>query len=234
LAQAVEDATALQCSIGIGDTTIRAKNATGFAKPHGIYRLTRVNWLEVMGEYPVVRLWGIGNRTRDRLATLGIHTVAELASAALPPLIEEFGPNTGPHIQRLGSGDGRQVVDDTPWVARAHGHETTFQHNLTTSDEVAQALNRLAEQVAADLRAEGRACQRVHLKVRFAPFFTVTRVRKLAEPTFSASTIADSALGLLQALGDERPIRLLGVRGEMVAPEGGYAPPRGHGRRGAP
>jgi DNA polymerase-4 len=62
----------------------------------------------------------------------------------------------------------------------------------------------------------------VHLKVRFAPFFTTNRSRKLAEPTYDADAIAATALELLDALADNRPIRLLGVRGEMVPPEGGY------------
>jgi DNA polymerase-4 len=70
--------------------------------------------------------------------------------------------------------------------------------------------------------------------VRFAPFFTVTRVRKLPEPTYDAAVISQVALALLQKLDDDRPIRLLGIRAEMVAPEGGYEPPRTHGRRGAP
>ncbi len=39
---------------------------------------------------------------------------------------------------------------------------------------------------------------------------------------------------LLHRLDDDRPIRLLGVRAEMVPPEGGYDPPRTHGRRGGP
>ena len=88
--------------------------------------------------------------------------------------------------------------------------------------------------VVEDLRAEGRACARVHLKVRFAPFFTVTRVRKLPKPTLDPAVIADTALLLLRRLEDDRPIRLLGIRGEMVPPEGGYDPPRTHGRRGNP
>ena len=75
---------------------------------------------------------------------------------------------------------------------------------------------------------------RVHLKVRFAPFFTFNRSRKLAEPTFDSGEIAATAIDLLRGLEDERPIRLLGVRAEMVPPEGGYDPPRTHGRRGNP
>ena len=85
-----------------------------------------------------------------------------------------------------------------------------------------------------DIRREGRACARVHLKVRFAPFFTMTRIRKLLEPTFDAAVITQTALELLRMLDDHRPIRLLGVRAEMVPPEGGYDPPRTNGRRGGP
>jgi DNA polymerase IV len=234
LQAAVLDATDLHCSIGIGDTKVRAKIATDFGKPRGVFRLTRENWMEVMGERQTTALWGVGNRIAARLADLGIRTVRDRAEASDEPLVAAFGPNTGPHIRRLGQGGGSAVVDDTPWVARAHGRETTYQRNLTTPDEIAAALRTLSDQVVDDIRREGRACARVHLKVRFAPFFTVTRIRKLAEPTFEAGVIAQVALELLQKLDDDRPIRLLGVRAEMVPPEGGYDPPRTHGRRGGP
>ncbi len=234
LQAAVLEATALHCSIGIGDTKVRAKIATEFGKPRGVYRLTTDNWMEVMGQRPTSALWGVGNRIAQRLAGLGITTVRELAGSSDAPLVAEFGPNTGPHIGRLGRGESSAVVDDTPWTARAHGRETTYQRNLETPDEVAAAIGALADQVAGDIRAEGRAGERVHLKVRFAPFFTVTRVRKLAEPTFDPAVIAGTALDLLRELADDRPIRLLGVRAEMVPPAGGYDPPRTHGRRGGP
>jgi DNA polymerase IV len=225
LQAAVLEATRLHCSIGIGDTKVRAKIATEFGKPAGVYRLTRDNWMEVMGDRPTMALWGIGNRIAARLAGLGIHTVRDLAMSPEEPLVREFGPNTGPHIGRLGRGGGSATVDATPWVARAHGHETTYQRDLTTPEEVAAAVRTLADHVVEDLRREGRACARVHLKVRFAPFFTVTRIRKLADPTYDAAVIAQTALDLLHRLDDDRPIRLLGVRGEMVPPAGGYDPP---------
>jgi DNA polymerase-4 len=234
LQAAVLDATQLHCSIGIGDTKVRAKIATEFGKPRGVFRLTRENWMAVMGDRPTTALWGVGPRIAGRLAKLGIHTVRELAQSPDEPLIAEFGPNTGPHFGRLGRGVSSATVDDTPWVPRAHGRETTYQENLATPEEVAAALRVLADKVVQDIEREGRACERVHLKVRFAPFFTVTRVRKLAEPTFDAALIARTALELLQKLDDDRPIRLLGVRAEMVPPEGGYDAPRTHGRRGGP
>ena len=219
---------------GIGDTKVRAKTATDFGKPRGTFRLTCDNWFEVMGDRPTRALWGVGSRIQQRLAGLGITTVRELAASPEEPLVAEFGPHTGPHYGRLGRGVSSARVDDTPWVARAHGRETTYQQDLRTPEEVASALEALAVQVVADIEAEGRACERVHLKVRFTPFFTVTRQRKLPVPTSEAAVIAATALELYRGLEDDRPVRLLGVRAEMVPPEGGYDPPRTHGRRGSP
>ncbi|KQZ90427.1 DNA polymerase IV [Phycicoccus sp. Root563] len=231
---AVLERTDLHCSVGVGDTTVRAKIATDFGKPRGVFELTRDNWFEVMGARPTDALWGVGSRIAARLAAHGIATVHDLATADEAVLASEFGPSMGPHYRRLGQGAGTTTVDDTPWIARAHGRETTYQTNLVEPQEISDAVHALAEQVVEDIRREDRACVRVHLKVRFAPFFTTTRIRKLAEPTFDATVIATTALELLRGLGDDRPIRLLGVRAEMVPPEGGYDPPRTVGRGGPP
>jgi DNA polymerase-4 len=229
---AVLEATDLHCSVGIGDTKVRAKIATDFGKPRGVFELTRDNWFEVMGDRPTIALWGVGSKISQRLASHGYQTVRDLAEADDATLVAEFGPTMGPHYGRLGRGVSSATVDDTPWIARAHGRETTYQANLVEPQEVEAAIRALADQVVEDIRREGRACQRVFLKVRFAPFFTTNRVRKLAEPTFEADVIADTALALLHALEDDRPIRLLGVRAEMVPPEGGYVDPRTAGRGG--
>ena len=229
---AVLDASELHCSVGVGDTKVRAKIATDFGKPQGVFVLTRENWFEVMGERPTIVLWGVGSRISQRLASLGYTTVRELADADESALVAEFGPAMGPHYRRLGRGVSSATVDDTPWVARAHGRETTYQSDLVTPQEVSDAVRALAALVVEDIRREGRPCARVFLKVRFAPFFTTNRVRKLAQPTFDVDTIAETALDLLRELGDERPIRLLGVRAEMVPPDGGYAAPRTTGRGG--
>src|SRR5690349_24161813 len=66
LQAAVLDATRLHCSIGIGDTKVRAKIATDLGKPRGVFQLTRDNWFEVMGDRPTKALWGIGTRIAQR------------------------------------------------------------------------------------------------------------------------------------------------------------------------
>ena len=72
--------TGLSCSVGISDNKQRAKVATGFGKPAGIYQLTEENWMAVMGDCEVDALWGVGPKTAKKLAGMGITTVADLAA----------------------------------------------------------------------------------------------------------------------------------------------------------
>jgi DNA polymerase-4 len=217
--EAVLDATRLHCSVGIGDNKLRAKIATDFGKPRGVYRLTEENWYAVMADRPTDALWGIGKRTAKRLATHGIDTVRDLAESDPRYLAAELGPTMGPWYRRLARGVDTSVVDATPYVARGRGRETTFQQNLTDWVSIESEVRRLAERVAEDLREEGRPAVRVAIKVRYAPFFTHTRSLTLEAPTVEADTITEAALRLTAKLDRDRPIRLLGVRVEMPKPE---------------
>ncbi|CEA06901.1 DNA polymerase IV [Arthrobacter saudimassiliensis] len=229
LQAAVLEAARLHCSVGIGDTLIRAKNATDFGKPAGIFRLTARNWLDVMGARPTKELWGVGNRISARLAKLGISTVAELAAADPQALVPEFGPKMGPWYAQLGRGDGTAEVDDTPWVARGHSRETTFQQNLTEPEQVLDAVRQLTADVLKDVAAEGRPVIGLTLKVRYAPFTTKTHARKIPETADGGEVLA-RALDLAAAIEPGRPIRLLGLRAEMTMPDDarkGHTPTRG-------
>lgn len=217
---AVLDATELHCSVGIGDNKVRAKIATEFGKPRGVFRLTEDNWFEVMGEKPTRDLWGVGPKVQKRLTALGIGTVRELADAEEQTLVTEFGPRMGVWYHGLGSGIGPRVVDDTPWVARSHSRETTFQQNLTKPEQVEAAIIDLAAQAFDDCAAEGRPVVRVHLKVRYAPFETKTFGRKLSAPTTERMEFIAAAAALASTLDPEREVRLLGVRAEMTMPNG--------------
>lgn len=215
---AVLERTGLHCSVGIGDTLVRAKNATDLGKPQGVFRLTADNWLEVFGERPVRDLWGIGSKISKRLAGLGIETVHQLAAADPQPLAAEFGPRMGPWYQQLGRGDGSATVDPSPWIPRGHGHETTFQQNLVERTDIEHAARRLAERVLADVAADARPVVGVGVKVRYAPFTTKTFVHKIAETTDPA-TVMEEIMALVARIEPGREVRLLGVRAEMRMPE---------------
>jgi len=216
IATRIRAATSLESTVGIGQNKLQAKLATGFGKPAGVFRLTYGNWFEVLGPRPTDALWGIGAKTARRLAVLGIGTVSELAAADPAVLAGEFGAVTGPWLIQLARGISHSPVTSEPWLARSRGREETFQRNIEDWDQVRAEVVRLAGRVAADVAAEQRPAVRVVVKVRYAPFMTVSHSRSLGEPTGDAAAIERAALTALDRFTSRRPVRLLGVRAEFA------------------
>ena len=215
LARQVKEATQLDCTVGIGENKLQAKIATGFGKPAGVFRLTFANWFEVLGARPAEALWGIGAKTAKKLAGLGIGTVSDLATADPDALAAVFGPMTGPWLVLLARGRGDAEVDDSPYVARGHGREETFQRNIAGWPRVEAEVARIAGLLARDLASEPRPALRIVVKVRYAPFITETHGVTLAEPSSDPAVIARAAAEALGRFTGRRPVRLLGVRAQF-------------------
>lgn len=211
-------ATGLSCAVGIGETKLQAKTATGFAKPGGIAMLTRDGWMPTMGGLPVTAVWGIGERTAERLAAIDIRTVAELAGADHRELARQFGPTIGPYLKLQALGGDDSPVVGAPWVARSRSREVTFEHDLTDPGDIAGHVADLAEEVTRAVVAEGRRVTHVAVKVRTATFFTRSKISKLPEPTTDPDEVARMARTVLARFELDRPVRLLGVRAVLELP----------------
>src|SRR3954463_2383790 len=214
--------TELSCSVGISDNKQRAKVATGFGKPAGIYQLTDENWMAVMGDREVDALWGVGPKTAKKLAGMGITTVADLAATDGALLISTFGPTTGLWILLLAKGGGDTNVSAEPWVARSRSRVVTFPEDLTDRAEMEAAVADLARQTLAEIVNQGRVVSRVAVTVRTKTFFTRTKIRKLLTAGTDGNLITRTALQLLDQFELDRPVRLLGVRLELAPPPDGY------------
>ena len=215
LASQVREATQLDCTVGIGENKLHAKIATGFGKPAGVFRLTFANWFEVLGARPTEALWGIGTKTAKKLAGLGIGTVSDLAAADPDALAAVFGPMTGPWLVLLARGRGDAEVDDSPYVAKGHGREETFQRNIAGWSRVEDEVARIAGLLALDLASEPRPALRIVVKVRYAPFITETHGVTLAAPSSDPAVVARAAAEALSRFTGRRPVRLLGVRAQF-------------------
>ncbi|WP_374022330.1 DNA polymerase IV [Mycobacterium sp. HNNTM2301] len=215
----ISSETGLSCSVGISDNKQRAKVATGFAKPAGIFTLTDANWMTMMANRPVDALWGVGPKTAKKLAALGVTTVWELALSDAELLTSAFGPRTGLWLLLLAKGGGDTGVSAEPWVPRSRSHVVTFPRDLTDRADMDSAVARLAEQALADVLASGRIVTRVAVTVRTATFYTRTKIRKLEAPTTDRDTIVAAALRVLDLFELDRPVRLLGVRLELAMPD---------------
>jgi DNA polymerase-4 len=134
----------------------------------------------------------------------------------------------GPWYRTLGRGDGESVVDGTPYVARGHSRETTYQQDLTERAAIEQAALALLSGALDDVAAEGRPVIGLALKVRYAPFTTKTFTRKIVSTSDRDAVIAE-ATTLISKIDPDRAVRLLGMRAEMAMPEDareGHTPTR--------
>jgi nucleotidyltransferase/DNA polymerase involved in DNA repair len=214
----VASETGLSCSVGISDNKQRAKVATGFAKPAGIFQLTDTNWMTLMADRPVDALWGVGPKTAKKLAALGITTVRQLAHSDGELLTATFGPRTGLWLLLLAKGGGDTNVSAEPWVPRSRSHVVTFPRDLTDRAEMDSAITELARQALDDVLESARTVTRVAVTVRTVTFYTRTKIRKLDAPTTDADVITSAALRILDLFELDRPVRLLGVRLELEMP----------------
>ena len=211
--------TGLSCSVGISDNKQRAKVATGFAKPAGVFVLTDANWMSPMADRSVDALWGVGPKTTKKLGALGHTTVWELAHGDAELLSSTFGPRTGLWLLLVAKGGGDTHVSAEPWIPRSRSHVVTFPRDLTDRAEMNTAITELADHAVADVLASGRIVTRVAVTVRTSTFYTRNKIRKLDAPTTDRDTIVAAALRVLDLFELDRPVRLLGVRLELAMPD---------------
>jgi DNA polymerase-4 len=212
----------LTCSVGVASTKFVAKVASARCKPDGLLVVPVARVLDFLHPLPVTALWGVGARTGEQLHRLGIRTVGDLAGTPLDTLRRAVGTASAEHLSALADGiDPRPVQPDE--VERSISADRTLDVDLTEEEDVCRELLRLAEEVGSRVRARRFTARTVGIKIRYADFRTVTRVRTLPRWTESTGEIYDTAADLYRGLGLDRPrIRLVGVKCENLRPTGEF------------
>ncbi len=217
---AVRDEIGVSCSVGVAPTKLVAKLASRAAKPDGLVHVRADEVLAFLEPLPVGALWGVGDRTVQTLARLGVKTVGDLARTPPGVLGRLLGEQHALDLHALARGvDEREVV---PYEApKSIGHEETFDADLDDEEALLREVLALSHRVAARLREDGYRARTIVLKVRLATFTTLTRSRTLAAPTDVGAEIREVASELFRALpGGRRRVRLLGVQATGLVPAG--------------
>jgi DNA polymerase-4 len=212
----------ITCSVGVAPTKFVAKIASIRCKPDGLLVVPRTGVLDFLHPLPVAALWGVGERTGEVLARLGLRTVGDIAHTPLDTLQRELGVAQGAHLAALAWGRDARAV--TPHVSeKSVGAEETFATDIDDPERIRRELLKLSGRTAHSLRASGFVARTVSVKLRLASFKTMTRSRTLAYPTDVAHEIYATACSLYESAGLDRgaQLRLVGVRVSGLVPATG-------------
>jgi DNA polymerase-4 len=202
-------ATGLSASIGIAAVKFVAKIASDLRKPNGLVIVEAGETESFLAPLPIARLWGVGPRSQEALAQLGIRTIGDLARAE-PQLLEKHFGKSGVTLHRLAIGqDEREVVAERE--AKSYGHEVTFAVDESDREALLATLLDHVSRVARRLRRDGVAGRTFVLKLRDASFHTITRRVTHERPSADVDEIYRGVVALFDAAWDGRPVRLIGA-----------------------
>ena len=211
LIRTIKERTDLNCSIGLSTSHLVSKIASDQAKPHGLLYVLPGCEARFLAPLPIRRMPGIGKVTEPELRSLGIVTIGDLQQMGREKLRARFG-KFGEWLFTKSCGldiEAYQYEEEPKSIS----HETTFDTDIGDREEVERTLSYLAQLVGRRLRDHRLFARTVGLKLRFAPFKTLTRDVTLDEPTNLDAVIFSNVLMLLEnAWNGTQKIRLVGVR----------------------
>jgi DNA polymerase-4 len=184
-------------------------SARGDGPPNAITVVPPGREAEFLAPLPAGELWGVGPKTADKLAGLGIRTIGDVAAWPAGDLAHRFGKN-GEEMARHARGlDDRPVV--TQRERKSVSQEITFTRDVGDGAALRRTLREQAFEVARILQRKELTGATVKLKLRRADFTTLTRQSTFDRPTDEGQQIFAAAVQLFDRVWDGQPVRLIGV-----------------------
>ena len=208
LAREVEREVGVTVSIGLSRNRLLAKIAAGRDKPRG-FVVIGAEAPVLLAPEPVRVLPGIGPKLARRLAAIGITRLGDLQALDDDAARRRLGED-GPALVRRARGEDDRLVD--PEVeTKSVSAETTFETDLTRTEDLERHLWRLTEKLARRLREQDLAAAGVVLKLKTADFVIRTRAARLPVPTVLPDLLFQAARTLLAGEADGTAFRLIGI-----------------------
>ena len=207
----VRERTGITISVGVGPSRLVAKTASDAEKPQGFVVLSREQACVRFAGEPTRLLQGVGPRTQERLAEVGLRTVGDLQAADTDALVARFGERMGRWLKQCAFfHDASPVQARAP--AKSLSSETTFDEDVDDLAALEETIRRLTTDVCGGLQRRSMRGRTIGIKVRLDDWTNATRARTIEAFTNDEEAITAIALELLRAYAPPRPVRLLGVR----------------------
>lgn len=218
LQEDIREETDLPCSLGIASNKLVAKIATDVGKssvktstyPNAIQVVLPGQEANFLAPLPIEMLWGVGPKTAERLASLGIYTIGDLASWPREDLFKRLG-KAGYDLHTRAQGiDNREIV--TQREPKSFSQEITFSKDITDAARLKEQIHKQSLRVAKAMVKANQKGVTIKVKIRWPDFTTITRQTTLQTPTSDANIIFETAYQLFSENWDRKtPVRLIGV-----------------------
>ena len=207
----INDKERLTCSIGVGPNKLVAKIASDFEKPDGLTIVKKENAKAFLAPLRVRKLLWVGRKTEEKLNTLGITTIGDLANYNASILVEKFGIS-GTQLYLSAQGIDNSEIQER-WERKSISREITFEEDTSDSDFILEGLDAISEDLYEELTASKFTFKTITVKIRYGNFETHTHAKTLAFFTDLKKDIQKSAKNLMKDyLVSERKIRLIGLK----------------------
>ena len=214
----------LPITVGVARTKFLAKVASGVAKPDGLLVVAPEGELAFLHPLPVERLWGVGGKSAAKLHAHGVTTVGQVAELPEGLLMTLLGKAAGRKLHALAHNrDPRRVRRGAR--RRSIGSQRALgRRGPRTLAALDPTLLAIIDRLGRRLRAAGRVCRTIVLRLRFDDFARATRSQTLPAATAHTPTLVAAARELLTAampLVADRGLTLLGFSLTNLADVGG-------------
>lgn len=208
--KSIKDELQLTASAGVSVNKFVAKIASDLNKPDGLTFIGPSRIESFMEELPVEKFFGVGKVTANKMKSMGLHTGADLKKLTEAELIKHFGKSGQFFFSIVRGIDDREVQPHRE--TKSIGAEDTFPYDLTSLEEMHDALLKITKIVYDRLLNHGLKGRTITLKIKYHDFKQVTRSHSFGEGIDDREIIYNTARELLSGtdIGNKK-IRLLGI-----------------------
>ena len=169
----VKKETGLTVSIGLAPTKYIAKICSGYKKPDGFYKVEPGTETDFMLSLPLEKVWGVGEKTLQKLHQKGIFTTRDIYEKDIQTLSFLFGKNTADFLYDVIRG-GKNEMFRKETKSHSISSERTFPFDLTDQYTQETEILELAQDVMFRLLKEKGYSRTIFLKLRYDDFTTVS------------------------------------------------------------
>ena len=186
--------------------------ASDFEKPDKIHTLFFEDLEKKLYPLPIRDLFTVGASTSEKLQSINVKTIGDLAKIELSSLQAIVGNKFGIQLYNFARGIDDTPVESEPHEAKGYSNSTTLASDIVTAEEAHRVLLALADSVTSRMRNDNCRAACVAVTIRGNDFHDRSHQKTLLSPTDITSEVYETAKKLFGELWDRRtPLRLLGL-----------------------